>query len=862
MPPATDAGNADVLNSIVTITDLLSHKHTNEGDDSPPTSPDILAKLIEAIARLKGVLVSKDDAIPSFLDSGGFESLLKTLETAAHLETSPHTSDTEDQPDNIDVRGESSETFQLRKELLQLSFAALSQVLASSDDAKAVFARIDGYTQILATIRASDCLQHVSRRDCIFGNLISAAINDFTHCHIFSSMRWHLAADDLTQEEKLQRIALKIRAALETTEQLPNPECLGVAIELLADIVKDQDLGIAVCDALQIIVDARRANQLSFFTSKAHADLIGRVILESSTWATEFLSVEEDEILEDLVFSLSPLGLPLGLTTTVVSNAVQRTGNPQEPSLLDVLQQFALQSRLPPHFHFDMHPNGFAALTFPALQGQFPPSSSGYTVSCWFRIEKFDSDMHLTLFGAYDVSQKCFAMLYIEQDTHKLVLQTSLRSSVRFKLVEFSTGRWYHFALAHKRPRTTSSARALLYVDGVLVDQVKCSYPSPPPTTKAPVQAFFGTPPSFATPSTIPSLQWSLSQGHVWGEILPEDLLEIIYHLGPRYHGNFQDSLGQFQTYEASTALNIRLGSMGGAKAEKSVLMAAVRGKGGTWAPESKLLLSVSPLALAPCASGDDGPRPHVLNCAVPRIADAVALQTCVGGMIGSPVVVIPKSLDDAIWCLGGSAIGLRMVEKAANPDELLLSVRVLFELVRLNWRNSEDMERCHGYEILAFLLKGKKREFITAEVLGCVGEFIGFDVEDPRESQVANPLAFRYLLLDFGLWKRGSVETQVAHLQMLLSLVEQSRHRVFNLRRLNKMRTVPLAEMRLTRGDIVKKMLFALRSGMFSKDVLPTFITTLKVIIKANFSTEVVRSLATFVTSTSHKGWNLFSCV
>ena len=30
-------------------------------------------------------------------------------------------------------------------------------------------------------------------------------------------------------------------------------------------------------------------------------------------------------------------------------------------------------------------------------------------------------------------------------------------------------------------------------------------------------------------------------------------------------------------------------------------------------------------------------------------------------------------------------------------------------------------------------------------------------------------------------------------------------------------MRTVPLAEMRLTRGDIVKKMLFALRSGMFA---------------------------------------------
>lgn len=55
---------------------------------------------------------------------------------------------------------------------------------------------------------------------------------------------------------------------------------------------------------------------------------------------------------------------------------------------------------------------------------------------------------------------------------------------------------------------------------------------------------------------------------------------------------------------------------------------------------------------------------------------------------------------------------------------------------------------------------------------------------------------------------------------------------------------------------DVVKKMLFALRSGMFSKEVIPSFIATLKAVVKANFSTEVVRALATFVTSFS-KGDN-----
>ena len=157
------------------------------------------------------------------------------------------------------------------------------------------------------------------------------------------------------------------------------------------------------------------------------------------------------------------------------------------------------------------------------------------------------------------------------------------------------------------------------------------------------------------------------------------------------------------------------------------------------------------------------------------------------------------------------------MVEKASSADELLLAVKVLFEVIRLSWRNSEDMERCHGYEILAFLLKAKKREFINGELLQVVAEFIGVDSTDPRlsfrvtllisrESSVTNPLAFRYLCLDFAIWKRGNAETQISHLQMLLSLIEQSRHRLFNLRRLNKMRTffTSLADFRCGQKDAV----------------------------------------------------------
>jgi beige protein homolog 1 len=731
MLPSNDADQADLLNSIVTITDLLSHDDHESGKDA-----ETLTKLIEAMARLKGVLIGNANVVESFGECGGFESLLKAVEGATALGNEEEDEGKEEERDaeeeDTSVEPTQDDSFQLRMELLQLTFAALSQVLTSSSNAKKFFLRINGCTQLETILRSSNSLPHIPYRDHIFGNLFATVINDFTHCHIFSSMRWHLNADDLSIEEKVEKISSKIQAAFESTEQLPNPEFIPVIVNLLPEIVEDQDLGIAVCDALQIIINANRANQLAFFSSPAHAHIFDKVILQSSTWATENLSDEQNVIFEDLIFSLSPLGLSLPLTAKTVSTAAQRTGNITEASLLPVLHQFATQSRLPPHFHFNMHPNGYSALTFPSMSSPFPPlSTAGYTISMWLRIEKFDPDMHLTLFGAFDASQKCFCMAYIEQDTHKLVLQTSLRSSVRFKMFEFAHGRWYHVVITHKRPRTTSSARALLYVDGALVDQVKCSYPSAPPNSKSLIQAFFGTPPTFANSNGKPVLQWSLSQAHVWADLLPEDLIEIIFQLGPRYHGNFQDSLGQFQTYDASTALNIRLGTMGGTKAEKSVLMAAVRGKGGTWAPESKLLLSVSPLALV--AQEADLDSRGVLNCGVPRISDAMVLENGLGTTIGSPVIVVPRSMDDAIWCLGGCAIGLRIVEKASSADELLLAVKVLFEVIRLSWRNSEDIERCHGYEILAFLLKAKKRDFINVELLQVVSEFVGMDIVDSR---------------------------------------------------------------------------------------------------------------------------------
>lgn len=55
----------------------------------------------------------------------------------------------------------------------------------------------------------------------------------------------------------------------------------------------------------------------------------------------------------------------------------------------------------------------------------------------------------------------------------------------------------------------------------------------------------------------------------------------------------------------------------------------------------------------------------------------------------------------------------------------LIKSTRFLIEIIQYSWRNSEDMERCHGYEILANILK-QKRDIITIEFFELLLHFIG----------------------------------------------------------------------------------------------------------------------------------------
>ena len=570
------------------------------------------------------------------------------------------------------------------------------------------------------------------------------------------------------------------------------------------------------------------------------------------------------------------------------------TSNAASSFLLEAIQA----SREPPSVQFDLSASGYASVELSNLGRSFPPSSSGgYTLAIWARFDSFDLNAHTTLFGAFDRSQTTFVLAYLEKDSRHLILQTAVRGSrpsVRFKAISFEPHRWYHIGLVHRRPRTTSSSRAYLFIDGDFVEQAKATYPASPPakaSEDSKVQAFFGTPRDLS-PSTIGevcSSKWSLASGVLFQETLSDDLLAVFYHLGPHYYGNFQDCLGSFQTYEASAALNLRNESLNPGREDHSELILAIRQKASNLVREDSILLNFSPAAVL-----DSDERNHIdesqlvrflskpagktlasqlrvgsnavaLNGAVPAINEALTQARGTAMLTGNPVVVVPQSLDDASWRLGGCApVVLTLLHQAKTTEDVAISLEIVLTTVRVSWRNSEVMERDNGYAILSLILREKlaapniassesgiplsavptptlDRNGLALRCLKCVLEFVGYDFEDPTRSVLNNPLAYKTLLIDTNLWRTGCQPVQELFFDQFRSFSEDSQHFRFNLRRLARMRTT-------------KRLLEALKSDLISRAVMPLYIRAFEVMLPTAMSAETLRSLALFVTFSVHK--------
>lgn len=599
----------------------------------------------------------------------------------------------------------------------------------------------------------------------------------------------------------------------------------------------------------------------------------------------------ETELYQDLARLLSVQGMS-SLDDAV---ALYRRAH-QNPRVLRFLVSALKASKEPPSIQFDMSLHGYSSVEFATLGRPFPPSSSaGYTMAAWVRFDEFDVNTHTTVFGAFDASQTCFLLAYLEKDTHNFILQTSirgLRPSVRFKSVKFKPGRWYHICMVHKRPKPTSSSRAFLFVDGEFVEQLKIDYPSVPtsnhPNRPPHIQAFFGTPQDLAMRlgKGVSTSRWSLANGILLDEAFSDDMIAVFYNLGPRYYGNFQDCLGSFQTYKASATLNLRNEHLHPGKEESSDIVTAIRRRASTLVRENSILINVSPVAvlddddsnnvdesqLIKCLSRQAakslqqltkaGGNAVAINGATPAINDGLTQPQGVGILTGDPVVAVPWSLDDASWCIGGcAAVHLSLIQSSGSPETLRLAVEALYEAIEGNWRNSEAMERENGYGILAALLREKlgfqlgnfasskpavanssaeEQNSLTLDLLRLTLEFVGYDFEHPNRSIITNPLAYRVLLVDMDIWRHGDAPVLELYYNQFRAFATDSNYHRFNAKRLGRMR-------------VSKKLIETLKGGELTSDTLTPCLSAFRSLMESGMSPDLLRSFALSITYTLH---------
>ncbi|SMY22914.1 unnamed protein product [Zymoseptoria tritici ST99CH_1A5] len=663
-----------------------------------PSVEDELSRLSDIAQKLQQELASHSASQDTFRRGHGFERVLEILRAD-------------------DLRNDTwsyEEVIGLISSILQL----LSEALHDSGNER-YFHRVDGWGALEESLEQIHQVRNEDQKRS------SASLYDALIAFALGRVHFDLANAQTGCIVYPNGCATALRLALRVVERYSGADEANVAsavrvIEFMTTLTKDDTRCLIALWNTSILSDVLRIAPTSALPTSAVGSL------------------------QDLTLALGRFGLN---ELDDVSLVFQRAS--EDGAGRDTLLRLMRDSKQPAFIQFDLQPRGFSSIEVPSIRN-FPPQT-GYSISAWIRIDKYDSKSHTTLFGAYDVPKTCFILMYLEKDSHQLILQTSVNApnpSVRFKSTQFKSSQWYHMTLVQRRnPSNPSQSVASLFVDGVFAEQRKCNYPdvagvvhekqrsqsAPPRPT--PIQGFFGTPRSVAmdpVPNAVHT-RWSLANAHVYHVPLTDEFVAVSFRLGPRYRGNLQDCLGSLLTYRASAELNKYNETLHPEKNDKSDIIAATEGRGSEVVSESRLILAIDPSAVIEFAAAEDRNRANgakheldrkamskyqqltqharviAINTAVPGLNEAIGRSFGTGLMFGDPAVIVPQPLDDATWRFYGAVpVLLQQLETANSKKTFLQSVEIFFESVQDSWRVSEAMEKGHGFSLLAVLIREK----------------------------------------------------------------------------------------------------------------------------------------------------------
>eukprot|EP00002_Diphylleia_rotans_P003245 TRINITY_DN1221_c0_g1_i2.p1 TRINITY_DN1221_c0_g1~~TRINITY_DN1221_c0_g1_i2.p1 ORF type:complete len:3045 (-),score=601.73 TRINITY_DN1221_c0_g1_i2:105-9239(-) len=438
-----------------------------------------------------------------------------------------------------------------------------------------------------------------------------------------------------------------------------------------------------------------------------------------------------------------------------------------------------------PFLEFDLRKSPVGSLTVTGFGERAWPPNSGFTLSFWLCVISDSEKGRIPLITIVSEDQRPLLQLSMEND--RLTYLTSAKAVSNFEH-EFKTNTWYHVAIVHLKSRFQASSVSL-WVDAVPISNVKHSYPS---GTTAGSQLIIGSSLmglSLGTPQQHVTLSshnghWQLGTTYMFEDALQATSIVLIYLLGRSYFGHFLGDLRVFHTFERS-----------GPKLETIDQLTSTTG-----ISIDKILFRISAVHKETRISAD--------GCTEYRsIANITSAYktTKKAVLTGSAYAFHPCDIADGIRRVGGIATMIFLISQATTTDELNIALDLLVSAIRFNAKNTSEMHRIRGYEIVAHFLK-QKANLADPLTLDVLLRLAGFD--DGMDPIASNILAMKHLIFNFDIWLQTPAGIQMILLERVLLFFTGSDKVDYNIRRTRKLHIIQVL-LDLLQNDGLQEILF-----------------------------------------------------
>ncbi|KAL2918165.1 Beige protein-like 1 [Polyrhizophydium stewartii] len=809
----------------------------------------------------------------AFRTSGGFEAM------AAALATLKRGFEQFDEvvplKDILQAAESYGHTVVSERELLRLWFETVCAAVQGCPQSRAQLGSVARTDAMLQALHSAYIVpdSHVAL---VFGGLFAITFELPDFLDFFETSITH----DMTTRELKDTLFMRFSAG--KVPMIRNARCLVVAAKLLPSVSRMQSTLVhAILGSLQATAAACKHNQVSLCSSGILEIAFGWLFERSLCWfirdapsgsslsLLDNASIDQEPDLfmkrcEGLLMSIAKRLIEIGIADSelqyllsCIDIKTKLLASEQQTMLFEFLLHGLRYGRAPHYLHFD----GVTSMTpgylmLPDYNRSFPPAV-GYTFMAWVRVEKFDPSANTTILSIIDSDNKERLTVFFEGAQSKHLVAQTIKTTCRFNAMTLHEREWTHICLVHQKPRISASTIEL-YINGVHVESAKCGYLGHPGSA-AKVQTYIGNLPETHRGETSGSRTvWDLGPTYFIEEaLLSAADIAVIYETRFDSTGNWRAYTSRYQSAEKKEQRPVAqleeeispLASISFVLApsktapdtldisEDKILFSLCAGNAlekivETHAEETYSVLSAVAMRLQASTNA-------VLNSAFVKPSFEPESEPECAYVKGDVLVVCQNRMIDGIWKLGGCAVLLKLIEISTTSEALYQSVSVLVESLEHSWRNEAEMEKCHFFEILSYLIKGK-RDLVTIAIMDVLLILVGRTLEHSDNATLKNHHAMRHLFLDIELW-RTSPELQRYYLTQMTDFIVHSSNRDQNIQKLNKM-------------AMIKRMLLMLKSQIIPTDLLPEIINHLKIFLKAGWSTDTIKSVCSFLMSTLPK--------